>query len=443
MKPSFFYRFRVITLILILLGGLFLRLHDYATWPREGATFDEFAWTWLGMSIIQKGVPISWSSHPQYKIRTHYIAPGGARFWLVQPYLEHPPLFGLIAGGYALLRGIPDMYHVQLSVIRELALALGVVSIFLVYLLSESLYGVEVGLLSALFYAIMPSVVIGSRLVQNENFFVPASLLTLFFIHKYLTKQNAYYFAAVAILCGLTSLAKVPWVAITGSCVLLLFVAKKYASAILLTLIAVAIFSLFPLYGFLWDRSLYLSLWKFQLNRYDLSFDSIFALFREPYLVDRYYLDGWIYLGWSAFILLLSEEVRKHRFIVLGLLGYLFIFIFAIPNEPGHGWYRYPFYPYLAIALAVVGSKYFNKQYLVTALFLLFLGLALLQHTWLPVFGFSYAVYRFYIGACALGTLPCWLSGKLPQKVANLVNYFLVCFIVLLTVWSSLAYNEQ
>ena len=99
----------VIVLVCILLLGFVLRYHDHLVWPREGSTFDEHAWTWLGMNIVQKHIPISWSPHPQYKIRTHYVSPKGTPFWLVQPYLEHPPLFGLVAGSYALMNGATDM----------------------------------------------------------------------------------------------------------------------------------------------------------------------------------------------------------------------------------------------------------------------------------------------------------------------------------------------
>jgi hypothetical protein len=137
MITKFANRYHAFLIIAILLLGFLLRWHNHTTWPREGATFDEYAWTWLGINLIQKGVPISWSPHPQYKIRTHYVAPGGARFWLVEPYLEHPPLFGLVAGGYALARGVPDMYRVTLPVMRELALVLGVLAIYMVYLLQK------------------------------------------------------------------------------------------------------------------------------------------------------------------------------------------------------------------------------------------------------------------------------------------------------------------
>ncbi|EKD67349.1 MAG: hypothetical protein ACD_48C00466G0003, partial [uncultured bacterium] len=71
-----------IILICILLLGFFLRKHDFLTWPREGATFDEFAWTFQGLSIWEKGIPTSWSPHAAYKNKVEYVNPQGAHFRL-------------------------------------------------------------------------------------------------------------------------------------------------------------------------------------------------------------------------------------------------------------------------------------------------------------------------------------------------------------------------
>src|SRR3989338_5565310 len=131
--------FPFVLLSLIVILGFLLRSHNLYTWPREGATFDEYAWTWLGINLIQKQTPISWSSQPQYTNREHLIY-RGARFFLVKPYLEHPPVFGLVVGSFALLNGARDMYDIDIKTIRPLALLLGVVSTVLVFLLTKELY---------------------------------------------------------------------------------------------------------------------------------------------------------------------------------------------------------------------------------------------------------------------------------------------------------------
>ena len=178
------YKLRFILLGLILVLGLWLRSDKLYTWPRLGATFDEYAWTWLGINLIQNRVPESWSRHPQYK-NTKSITYQNVPFQLVKPYLEHPPLFGLVAGSYALANGARSMFELNLYHIRGLALLLGVLSIFMIYIFAAQVYGYKVGLLSAFIYASVPTVAVGSRLVQNENLFIPFFLLSLFLISKF------------------------------------------------------------------------------------------------------------------------------------------------------------------------------------------------------------------------------------------------------------------
>src|SRR3972149_4551617 len=162
-------KFSILLLIAIICLGFILRVQNYTQFPRHGATFDEFAWTWLGINLIQKQRPISWSSQPQYKEKKHLIYQGAA-FWIVAPYLEHPPFFGLVAGGSALINGTKDMYDVTLSKIRPLGIFLGIFSIVMIFVFTNEIYGKKVAIFTSLLYSTVPTVVIGSRIVQNENF---------------------------------------------------------------------------------------------------------------------------------------------------------------------------------------------------------------------------------------------------------------------------------
>src|SRR3989344_4025422 len=103
MTSAIIKRKSLIILFSVLLLGFVLRAHNLSTWPRLGATFDEYAWTWLGMSLIHDGVPSSWSNYAEYADFREYKEYQNATFWIVKPYLEHPPLFGLIAGAFAKL----------------------------------------------------------------------------------------------------------------------------------------------------------------------------------------------------------------------------------------------------------------------------------------------------------------------------------------------------
>jgi 4-amino-4-deoxy-L-arabinose transferase-like glycosyltransferase len=436
-------KYTILVFCSILILGLGLRVHQYTQWPREGATFDEFAWTFLGLSMWESGVPTSWSPHSAYKNKVEYFNPQGARFTLVTPYLEHPPLFGLIAGAFARARGVMAFDDVNIAKIRPLAIFLGVGAIAMVYLLGRGVYGEMVGLLAAFLYAITPTVVVGSRLVQNENFFIPFFLLSLYLAHRYVQRPTTKLLAWVSLISASLVLAKIPWIA-SSFAVAAIFAFSKKWRATTVVLGAVALFlGGFLVYGFLWDKEVFMRLWALQLARYDMRFDSLFMLFRDPLIVDRTVVDGWIYFGWVTMVLLLIKDIKKHLPIVLGFLAYGTIFVFAIPSEGLHGWYRYPFYPFLTIATAVFIRDYMNVNYFVSALFYLVVGLSLFAESWGRAFGFSYPIMRGYIVLVALGALP----GLFPQLKDNAlfqrVNMLIIAILVSLSFWMVFAYNEQ
>jgi len=423
--------FTVFFIIFILSAGIFLRHANYRTIPRHGATFDEFAWTWLGINLIQKHVPISWSSQPQYKNHFHLIYQG-ARFWIVRPYLEHPPFFGIVAGSFALMNGVHSMYDVTLTKIRPLALFLGAISIILLFILSRELYGTWVGIFSIFVYAFTPTIAIGSRIVQNENFLIPCWLACLIFINKYLRSQKKRYFIFASIIAGLLSLSKVPWLIVGISLSMILSYCRKWREAVIMIGIVSIFFSLFLVYGVYFDKTLFFNLWKLQIARYDIHFAGFFSIFLHPLLVDRYYLDGWIIFGWFA-IYALMNDFRKYAFILIPFLAYLIIYIFAIPDEPAHGWYRYPFYPFLAISTGLFIYNEYKNLSMTRLFFLCIVGLGLLQSAWEPLFGFSYIIYRIFIISICLSVLPFfWIfKKKNPLLGKTLFTFWLIVYTVL------------
>src|SRR3989344_617626 len=383
-------------ILLIILLGFVLRAHNLNTWPRLGATFDEYAWTWQGINLIQDHVPKSWSPHKEYSDKK-YVEYQKTAFWIATPSLEPPPLCGLVSGSFAIANGASNMYEVTIDKIRPLALFLGALSIGLIFILTKEIYDKKIALLSSLIFATIPTIAIGSRIVQNENFFIPSFLLSLIFIVKYIKTKRRLFLFAGAIVCGLLIIAKIPWIAATLSVTAILFYNKKYKDGLIIALIISLFFAGFLIYGYYYDWNLLVSLWKLQLQRYDLTFNSLFALFTQPYLVDRTMIDGWIYFGWFTFILLLIKDLKKNYVLIFALLGYLAVFVFAIPNEAGHGWYRYPFYPFLAVSIAIFIKDYFNKNLLLTFIFIVLIGVSLLELSWARVFGFSFIVLRLYI----------------------------------------------
>lgn len=426
----------------IIIVGFLLRFHNYNVWPRLGATFDEYAWTWQGMNLIQQGVPISWSPHPQY-VNSQSIIYQQTHFRIVRPFLEHPPLFGIVAGGFAILNGATDMYSLHLSQIRPLALILGMLSLALIIALSTELYGKKIGIFVGILYATIPTIVIGSRIVQNENFFIPVWLFALFLTARYIRTKRKWLRNLVILLCALLVLAKIPWVAAGLSIIAIFLYYKNYKDAVFVLSGILTAFIFFALYGLFFDWNLFVNLWKLQAARYDITFTSIYALFQKPFLIDRYYTDGWIYFGWFAAILLFSKDVKKYIFVVAPIVSYFLIFLAGIPDEAGHGWYRYPFYPFLIISIALFIKDYYAKNFLLTFIFLVLIGTSLFGNTWGQVFGYSVIVFRVIIVSWAFVLMSYLPLFKNTDKFGKVVSYSWFYIFILMNIWSVLIYNEQ
>ena len=127
--------------------------------------------------------------------------------------------------------------------------------------------------------------------------------------------------------------------------------------------------------------------------------------------------------------------------VLLPFLAYFAIFIFAIPNEPSHGWYRYPFYPFMVISIALFLKEYFNKNYLLTFMFLIFTGMSMLQLSWAQSLGFSFLVFRGFLILFGISLAPLFIPGI--KNLSSLTSYLSLVIIFLLNIWSIFKYNEQ
>ena len=137
------------------------------------------------------------------------------------------------------------------------------------------------------------------------------------------------------------------------------------------------------------------------------------------------------------------SQLKKHVFIIFPLLVYFLIFLAGIPDEPGHGWYRYPFYPFLIISIALFFKEYFIKNLTLTFLFLVFLGTSLLQLTWEKTFGFSFIIFRAAIISWSYMLFPYISPFKNKLKFVKVVGLFWLAAYFLMNIWAILIYNEQ
>jgi len=100
---------------------------------------------------------------------------------------------------------------------RLLAVAIAVVTVFIVYRLGSLLYGENTGILAALILAVMPYHVVVSRQVLLDVPMVLCSTLTLYLLARYALTGNPIWLHAAGIGMGLTFLAKETGLILIGS----------------------------------------------------------------------------------------------------------------------------------------------------------------------------------------------------------------------------------
>jgi len=172
----------IVILIFILGGAYFLRLYDYDKIPFPGESMDEYSFSWVGLSLIKIGLPMGSSGIGGYKSYDYrYInvdqvfrttAKGNA-FSINSPWFDHPPVLGLVTGGYAYLKGAQVFEDMQTSLIRKPMVIIGVLSVLLLFLYLKTLFGYWEAFFGSLIYAVSPPAIIASRMVQAENLLIP------------------------------------------------------------------------------------------------------------------------------------------------------------------------------------------------------------------------------------------------------------------------------
>lgn len=362
----------LLLLLVISAIGLILRLIDYDRVPPWRESDDEIHFAWAGMTLIKQGVPKSWSWLESYPKSEKYRA-WGIDWRIVSPMMEKPPLYLLINGIVVLLSGATQLSDVRLSVIRLIPIILGTITIFLTGILAKIIFSHYIGLLAALLYAIIPTVVLSNRLSQTENLITPLSLISLILIYSLLQtgKNQIIKIFLIGIVAGLAFLTKQIGITVLISAVLVFAKLKKWQNVFLVILVALPVILIYPFEGFVYDWSLFKLIFR-ELRIIGLQGglpQLVYTIVSRPLIAsERLFLDGTMLIGF--FLLILSpwwfldkfKENNLNKKILLSFPFTYFIYLSIIitaaePMGSGQsfwGWYVYPLFPYLIIFISLV-----------------------------------------------------------------------------------------
>lgn len=392
LKEKLMSKVQMLLVILIVVASVFLRFHNYAVYPQRGATSDEYTYAFLGVSLLTKGVPISWSSFLSYKEKIDLII-DRIYFPIVKPYFDHPPLNGLVIGSWALLFGENSFEKITLSTIRLASIILATISAFLLFLISNTLYGYKVGIWALTLYSTVTIFIMNARVVVAENLLTPLMLGAIYVTIKFLEKKNVKYLVIVGILCGLAILTKIVGIVVfLATCyILLLNKIKRKHICIFVGTFLLFLLSLL-LYGAYFDWGLFWAIQQEQAGR-PIGPQTLFTLIRQPTIVNTIFHDGWYYLGFFA-LFTSFMDIKKHIFIVVYSFVYLFLLLATLNSDGLSGWYLLPMFPLMALAIALFLHKGMYEASWAIIVFVVFIGLFQIQMLLHLPFGLSQSFYR-------------------------------------------------
>jgi 4-amino-4-deoxy-L-arabinose transferase-like glycosyltransferase len=394
----------VAVVVLVALG---LRLHGMTQAPRLTDNADELYFAWYGLNLILHGDAYTWSYLPGYPSTTILHA-YGTTFPLVHHSMDHPPLFGLIIGGWCWLTGARDMLQVTATQVRTLPVVFGTLSVLLVHALGRRLLGPGPALLGATLLATAPGAVLVSRQAEPESLqallLLAALLLTMRAVDG---KAGPWSLVGLLACCLAAPLLKVPGVAVAGICAPILAASRRWWWAGATLGAAAAGLLLFALYGWLVDWSLFVRIWSDQAaTRSGMlsGFDFIAAAAG----INRSLHDGWWLLGWIGLgVLAARGEQRRELFLVWPPVAYaaVMLVLAAELRVEQYAWYRLIVYPSVGLGAGWLAWEAVRRSSLPLLTLLMVLGGAASTNWWLGGAGATWVPNPFLLAALMAAVL--------------------------------------
>lgn len=372
----------LLLLTLITAFGLFLRLIGYDKVPPPDEAFDEVHYAWGGATWIKEGTPRSWSNFASYA-NFEYIEKYGIRWRIVSPLIEKPPLYFLLSGITTVASQDEDIFSVSHSTIRILPIILSIFTIFLTGLLASRIFGNRIGLISALIYATVPTIVLANRMSVTENLIAPLALLALVLTYDFknrLAQSKLFFLGIISILAFLT---KQIGISVAASLIFIFLNLKQTKYAVVIGLFGFWGVIIYLLFGAYFDWDLFLSLQKDVRVGHTLSGlpEMVSSIFRFPTIGPKNhpFLDGAVLAGYillfSAPLWILKEKNEKFLKHLLLIFPFTYLLLLVLGQSGAgaftfFGWYLYPLFPFLVIVLAKFFWDFYKKPQLLTLILL-------------------------------------------------------------------------
>ncbi len=340
---------------------------------------DETSWLMVGTSLIATGEPTGWTI-----FQGVYFNAGVNAEALVTPYLDHPPLFSLIVGGWAYALGETDMKKLNWELVRIPMIVISILTIIFTYLFVRRAFGNTLAVFVLLAFVFFPSHVVTSRIIAAEHFIGLLLMIGLYLFVVFETTENSrvkrIMAMMMALLCVVSLMVKLSAVIIPATLCLLALYKRRWR--LLATLMLASIVSLLVLlgYGYYYNWEAFVGIFQSHSGR-GQNFAHFWTFFTKLNIGHRGFFDVSIIVGLVGMIgLIIEERVEKRGiYIYIPFLVVSFLFLYVAPGI-AYGWYKYLFYPLIAVGLGHVFAQLYRGRYEYLVLFLPMLSM-MLQHS--------------------------------------------------------------
>lgn len=346
---------RLIIFIIVLIFTFILRAHNFDRVPAMGH-LEEQMFAWAGIHLIERGVPLAWSSLDFPERAIVYKGPisykGGdpvVHVNLVQPWLEQPPLFSLIVGSFAHWYGADRNGVIPTSFIRTPVVILSIFTSVMIFLIARLISGYWIGILAMLIYGVTPILALGSRLSVPENLIALIYLIIAYLLIRFQHEQKFKFIAFVPLLVGIAGLSKATGFFTIFLAIYVVLMKHKFKNALYLFVTTLPFVALFFVYGLYFDQEIFWRITAIQSSR-PVGFGGLGWFFVSPAYDIVELVDGWfIFLLLSSVFFLFSPKNGLKRFISLAFIFWIAVVMISGGETDLLSWYRYPSYPLLAI----------------------------------------------------------------------------------------------
>jgi hypothetical protein len=435
-------------LALTIFFGNKFRERNYAEVPFPGETADEYSFGWLGLSLIKDKYPLSWSGilvgkdYDYQRINVDGIFdknPGRLPFPLEKPWLYHPPLMGLMVGGYAYLHGARDFIETSVILLRRPMLKIAILNTILIFVLATLLFDKYVGILSAFFYSVNPSIVISSRIAVAENALIPLFLLTLIFALLYIKKKKLFYWTVACVFSSVAVLFKISGVAIPLSLFLiaLFFGGSDKKKMVVYSVLSAGLpLMVFALYGAFFSWSTFVEVFiKANANRFWGASSEIFYTVIANPKITKFYTDGWLTASWISLFAISFNGFFKDKnikFLTISVFSYFIIFL--IFGGESYGWYRFPYFPFLMIALAYFLKKLWEETNVFVFSGIMLLPLGTIIHKVVGVENFQQLIPYFRMGVI-LSLVSFMAPALIKEKYSKIIQRTFIILVFIIAIY--------